>query len=237
MASFKTRRKIIATGGAEVGSAASYMDFGSDGRQVLVGKAMVYKDLWLPATAWYGQVPNQWCNAFSAAITAVAVTPTVLPKEVYGGKDDASPISVPTLAASCAQNADARAALCFIAPPDAASSGSSTVTLYYTTSDAMTALDMEVWCLRWQFFGSGTSDVGGLSGSILYGASMVSTGSGKLEIQTLGTINAFRSASPFCVLELALEDSNASAKAATPNQQVYGMNIRYIADSLGVQVA
>ncbi len=236
MASLKTRRKLLATGGVEIGSATNMTDFDTAGRQTLVGTARVYKDLWFPATMWYGIEPDGFVNAFNATAATTACTPIVVPKMVYGGGADASPIAVPTMAASCAENKDARAALCFVAPPDAASSGSSTVTLYYTTRGAHTALDMQVWRLNWQYFGTGTSDVGGQSGSILYGASMVSTGSGCLEVQTLGQMHAFRSASPFCVVQLKLANSDGSAFAGAPDESIYGMKIRYIAENLGVQV-
>ncbi len=241
MPSFKTRRFALWTGGAEIGSSGCYMKFAGDGRQTMTKMARVYKDLWFPAQMWYGNEPNQFANAFNATLTSATCTPTVLPKNVYGGidtTDGASPIVVPTLAASLAENKDGRAALCFIAPNDAASDVSSCVVLYYTTSDARTALDIQPWVVRWQYFGAGTSDVGGVSGSITYGASMASTGSGKLEIQTLGsTMSAFRSASPFVVLELELLGSNASSYAAAPQEQIYGMRIRYVAENLGTQVS
>ncbi len=229
------RHKLVATGGARFGSSTNYTDIASDGVQTMVGTARDYGQIWLPAQVWYGQQPNQFANVVDAEGVASGSLHVVLPKSIYGGKAAASPINVPTLAASPGtKDLDCRAATAIFAPPDAASSGSSTLTLYYTTSNAKsTAGSIQAWRVNWQYFGSSTSDVGGLSGSILYGASMSSTGSGKLEIQTLGQIHAFRSSSPMCVLQLTLEGSNSSAYDATPTEQIYGMEIRYIREKLG----
>ena len=234
------RLKWISTGGKRIGSADNYTDFDSSGRQSMAGTGRVYGDIWLPAQVWYGVEPDQFANAFDATITGATCTNALLPRNISGGEAAASPIVVPTLAASVAENLDARAATAIFAPPDAASSGSSNVYLYYTTSGVTaktTTGCIQAWRVHWQYFGSSTSDVGGVSGSFLYGASMASTGSGKLEIQTLGQINAFRSASPLVVLQLTLEGSNASSYAGAPDEQIYGARIRYVRENLGVQVS
>ena len=238
MSTRKFRRKVLLTGGEDIGGATNRSRLDTSGRLTMEGTARNYNDLWFPATVWYGIEPNGFANAFNATATAATCTPSVLPKNIYGGEAAGSPIAVPTLAASTVENKDARAALCFVAPADAASSGSTSVVLYYTTADAIAESGcVQVWRYHWQFFGSATSDVGGKSGSFVYGASMATTGSGKLEIQTIGTMNAFAAASPFVVLQLTLENSNACAMASAPNEQVYGMRLRYIAENLGAQVS
>ncbi len=230
----KKRQKLVQRGGARYGSASNYTDVSNAGRQTMAGTARVYKDIWLPAQLWYGQEPDQFANAFDATAVSAGSGNTVKVKNIYGGGAATSPIQVPTLAASCAQDTDANAATAFFAPPDAASSGSVSATLFYTTAGARTIGNIQAWRLNWQYFGTSTSDVGGVSGSLLYAASMVSTGSGKLEIQELGNIASFRRASPFCVLQLKLEGSSASSYAAAPGEQTYGLKLRYIAENIGV---
>ncbi len=234
----KDKFKYLGMGGVRIGGVSNYTDFGKDGRQVMAGTARTYGSVWLPAQMWFGIAPDMFANAFNMTISGCenTCTPIVKPKLIYGGMAAASPIAVPALSASCAQDTDARASTAFFAPPDAASSGSSTVKLFYTTAGARTAGNIQAFRVRWQYFGTATSDIGGVSGSFLYGASMASTGSGKLEIQTLGQINAFRSSSPLVVLELAIEGSNASSYAAAPGEQIYGMQVIYVRENLGVQV-
>lgn len=46
---FKTRRQLLATGGARVGDASNYTDTSTTGRQTMAGTARVYKHIWIPA--------------------------------------------------------------------------------------------------------------------------------------------------------------------------------------------
>jgi hypothetical protein len=235
---YKIRRLIKGKGGARLGGISDYADFSTIGRLTAAGSARFYKDMWLPAAAWYGIEPNQFANAFLATATAATCTPIVQPAEIYGGKATASPMKVPVLAASVGENLDARVTTVFLAPPDAASTGSVQCHLYYTTRlEFATTGSMEVWRVHYAYLGSAGSAPGsGVSGSIVYGASMATTGSGKLEIQNIGNLPSFRTASPFVALQLTLENSNASAAAGSPEEHIYGMRLRYVAETLGANV-
>lgn len=236
MASFKIRRLLRAMGGGRLGSGSNYTDWNTSGRQTMAGTARVYRDLWLPAAAWYGIEPNQFANAFNATAATATCTPIVQPMTIYAGAATASPFQVPVLAASVAENKDARAGTVFLAPTDAASSGSVQCHLYYTTDlELATTGSMEVFRLHYNYWGSAGSNVGGTSGSIVYGASMATTGCGALEVQDLGDIPSFNvSSSPFVALQLTLENSNASAMSGSPEERIFGLRLRYVADSLGV---
>ena len=237
MASLKTRRLQVSTGGERVGSATNYTSLDTSGRQTMIGSARVYKDLWLPATQWYGVEPNGFANPFLGPASANTCQATVLPLQVYGGEAQASPIMVPVLAGSNAENLDNRAATTFFAPPDAASAVSPSAFLYWTVaSENETTGCMVVWRLHWNYYGTGGSKFGVTSGSVLYGASMATAGSAKLEVSTLGAMGAFTTASPFVVLQLTEEGSNASQMAASAGESVIGLRIRYAVENLGPQV-
>ena len=225
--------------GARMGYTTSdYVDISACGQVILAGSARIYKDLWLSATQFYALEPSGFANTFNATAAAAGSTPTVLPWQVYAGEAGASPYMVPVLAGSSAENTDARAWTCFYAPIDAASSGSVSAHLYWTShAEQATTGSMVVWRLHYNYLGTGGSAVGGSSGSILYGASMVGTGSGKLEVSSLGNIASFRvAASPLVLLQITLEGSNASQMAAAGAEDIIGLRLRYIADILGTAV-
>ena len=235
MPAFKTRRILLATGGARPGSGTNYTDFSTTGRETMVGTARVFKDLWLPATAFYGIEPNGFANAFNATATAAACTPSVRPFAMAFGSAAGSTVSMPTLAASTAADVDSRAAAMFFAPSDADTAGSVTATLYYTTKLAMaTAGSMQVFRLNYTYIGSAGSAPGGVSGSILYGASMATVGNGLVEAQALGSLPSFNAAaSPVVGLQLTLEQSNACGMAGSPEESIFGLRLRYVANALG----
>jgi len=224
---------------ANFGSSGSYTRFAADGRQTMVGEAMVYKDLWLPAAQWYGIEPNQWCNVFNASVSSATCTPSLRPLAANFGKDSGSTVQLPVLSASAGTNTDSRASTSFIAPSDAATSGSVEATLYFTSKLAMaTTGSMEVFRLRYQYIGPGGSP--GLltseSGSILYGGSYAGLGNGVIEAWDLGMLPAFSySASPLVLLELALEQSNACCMAGSAEESIIGLRLRYESNALGSQ--
>ena len=239
MASYKVRRLLLAMRGARLGYTTSdYIDISACGQVKLSGSARVYKDLWIPATQFYALEPSGFANTFNATAAVAGSTPTVLPWQVYAGEDNASPFMIPVLAGSMAENTDARAWTCFFAPIDAASSGSISAHLYWTTHDEKaTTGSMAVWRLHYNYLGTGGSAVGGSSGSILYGASMVGTGSGKLEVSSLGNIASFRvAASPLVTLQITLEGSSGSQMGGAPAEDIIGLRLRYVADILGTAV-
>ena len=234
MASYKVRRNILGKGGGRFGGVSNYTDFNTAGRQTMAGTARIYRDIWIPPTAFYALEPNGFALPYTATAVAAGSTPTVNPWQIAAGEAAASPYLIPVLSASTAENLDARAWTTFFAPQDAASSISPSVILYYTTRlDMATTGSMEVWRLHYNYWGTSGSAVGGSSGSILYGASMSTTGSGALEVKTLGAIAPFVTASPFVALQLTLENSNASAMAGSPEEVIFGMRIRYAAENLG----
>ena len=240
MASFGPVRRLARfTGGIRIGNKpdTSRTTFDTNGRMVFTGSALVYQDLWLPATQWYGVEPNGFANAFVAVTTVVGSVPAVVPLQVYGGEANASPIMVPVITGSNAENLDCRAATTFFAPPNAASSVSPSAILYWAMpSENATTGCMAVWRLHWNYYGTGGSKFGGTTGSVLYGASMATAGSSKLEVSTLGAIGVFTTASPFVVLQLTEEGSNASQMGASAGESVIGLRIRYAVENLGPQV-
>jgi len=221
---------------ANLGSSGSYTRFAADGRQTMVGEAMVYKDLWLPAAQWYGIEPDQWCNVFNASISSATCTPSLRPIGANFGKDSGSTVQLPVLSASAGTNTDSRASTSFIAPSDAATSGSVEATLYFTSKLAMaTTGSMEVFRLRYQYIGSGSPNLTD-SGSILYGGSYASLGNGVIEAWDLGDLPSFSySASPLVLLELALEQSNACCMAGSAEESIIGLRLRFRSDALGSQ--
>lgn len=238
MASYKVRRNILGKGGAQIGGASNYTTFNTAGRLTMTGTAQVYKDLWLPAVQWWGVVPNQFSNATGGTTATTGSPGTVVPIDIYGGAsgslNNASLLSLPVLAPSTAKDLTIRAATMFFAPGDAATTGSTVATLYYMARDEHeTAGSMEVFRLRWRYYGSKGHNNGGRSGSLLYGASALTTGCGWLEVHELGNIDPFSQASPFCVLELAIENGNSCAMDASPDEGILGLKLSYIANSLG----
>ncbi len=239
MASFIFRKVVKGLGGGRFGSTGSYTNIANDRRQTMTGTGKVYKDLWIPATQFWGLSPNGFANWQGGAAAITGSTSAAVVMEAYGLKSTtASPALIPVLGASVAENQDARATTTFFAPPDAATTGCSVATLYYSLPAAQdTAGSMEVWRLRWAYTGvSGCTGEAGLSGSTLTGTCNVTTGCGHIEAHTIGSMKAFSQASPFCVLEVGLENSNTCAAAGAPTENVIGVRIRYIADSLGTQV-
>lgn len=218
------------------GSSGSYTRFAADGRQTMVGTAAVYKDLWIPASAWFGIEPNQFTMV--SPITNTAASPNNIPRPFAAnfGKDSGSTVQIPALSASAATNTDSRAGTTFIAPSDAATSGSVEATLFFTSKLAMaTAGSMEVFRLRYQYIGSGSANLAD-SGSILYGGSYAGLGNGVIESWDLGDLPSFSySASPLVLLELALEQSNGSCMAGSAEELVLGLRLRFLSDALGAQ--
>ena len=263
MAGFKVRRKLKATGGARIGSSTSYTDMNQDGditqtsastalaqatvggtsnyskydtagRLTMLGTAKVYKDIWLPAAQWYGIEPNQFASAFNANAAVAGSTNTVRPFGMTIG-ESGSTAQIPVLSASSAENKDARASTTFFAPPDAATTGSVECKLYFTTKLAMaTSGCSQVFRLDYDYIGTGGSgDL--LSGSsIEYAGSMSTVGLGLLEVWDLGDMHSFSAASPFVALQLVLANSSGSASAGSPEESIFGLKLRYVADSLGV---
>jgi len=237
---YKVRRQLKAKGGARIGEGdTNYADFAkTTGRLTFAGTGRVRTALWIPATDWVGKTPDQFGNAFNVTNTVSGSTPTVAFNRVEFGSDGAtgaSSVDIPVMTACAGTNEDARASTMFLAPPDADTSGSVSVQLYYTTRlDMATTGSMQVWRLHYNYMGTSGSHTGGTSGSILYGASMVTTGSGKMEVQTLGTIPSFNfSSSPIVMLQLTLEQSNACGMSGSPEEDIFGMGLTYTANSLG----
>lgn len=224
-------------GKVRFGSSGSYTQLTTDGRQTMVGAAKVYKTLWLPAPVWYGQEPDQFANTFNATLASAGSTNTVRPWDADFGKDSGSTVSIPVMSADCAEDDDARMSTGFIAPADAATTGSVEAKLYFTTKLAMaTTGSMEVYRLRYSYLSSAGSPELGVTGSLLYGGSMVTTGNGKLEVWDLGDMASFNiAASPFVLLELALEGSDASCMGASPEDSIIGLQLKYVAENLGTQ--
>lgn len=220
------------------GSSGSYTQFAKDGRQTMTGTAKVYKDLWIPATSWLGIAPGQFANPYNANFTSAGSTSIVATQEAPIGPAAGSPALIPVMSASAAANEDSRMATVFLAPADAATTGSVEVTLYFSTLLAMaTTGSMQVYRLHYCYVGAAGSPELGNGGSILYAGSMATTGSGKLEIWDLGDINSFSVASsPLVFMQLTLEQSSASGMAGSAEDFIYGVNLRYVSDNLGVQV-
>lgn len=234
--SFKIRGRGLFTGRMRVGSSGSYTNQASDGRQTMVGAAKVYKDIWLPATMWYGIEPDQFANPFNATATTAGSTPVVRPLAMNFGSAGGSTVQMPVMSASAGTNTDSRMATSFFAPPDACTTGSVECKLYFTTKVAMAnAGSMQVYRLHYDYLGTGGS-AGLDSGSILYGGSMAGVGNGLLEVWDLGDIPSFSAGSPFVALQLTLEQSNGSCMAGSAEDQLFGLRMRYVADSLGAQV-
>lgn len=220
------------------GSSGSYTQMAADGRQTMVGASKVYKTLWLPATQWYGQGGEQFVNPFNTTETTAGSTPVVAPWSGDFGKAAASPALIPVMTASAGTNTDSRMATTFIAPLDAATTGSVEAKLYFTTRLGFdTTGCMQVYRLRYCYLGSAGSPELGVSGSLLYGGSMSTTGSSKIEVWDLGDMASFSSStSPLVLLELALEQSNASCMAGSAEDDVLGLQLKYVSDNLGAQV-
>jgi len=238
---FKVRRQIKARGGIRVGSGNSnYIDFASTtGRTTMAGTGRVRKTMWIPAAQLIGLTPDQFGHPVNVTHSVSGSTPAVANNWIEFGKDGAtgaSAVTMPVLSACVPTNKDGRCATMFLSPPDADTSGSVSVNLYYTTRLAMaTTGSMQVWRLRYNYMGTNGSHVGGTSGSILYGASMVTTGSGAMEVQALGTIPSFNfSGSPIVMLELALEQSNACGMSGSTEEDIFGIGLTYTANTLGV---
>jgi len=237
MANFKVKRKVLGMGGARFGDSVDYTDFANGtGRMTMATQARVYKDVWLGPEKWYAFAPNNFANMFSIDSPAGSPT-TTRPWEVNFGEAAGSGVMLPTISTSMAGATDARMATTFYAPADADSTVSPSVFLHWTTKlSSATTGSMYVFRVHYDYKGTGGSALGGSSGSILYGASMSTTGSGKLEVKTLGTIPAFQTASPFVSLQLTDEGSHASATAVTGGSSelvFFGLRIRYIANALG----
>jgi len=225
------------TGIARFGSSGSRTQFAADGRQTMDGTARVYKSIWLPATQWYGIEPNQFANPFNATATTAGSTPTVRPYGANFGSAAGSTVQMPVMSASAGTNTDSRMATSFIAPQDAATTGSVQAKLFMTTKVAMaTTGSMQVYRLNYQYIGSTGSPNLSDSGSILYGGSMASAGNGALEVWDLGNMPSFSSAaSPLVMLQLTLEQSNGSCMSGSAEDQIFGIRLSYVADSLGAQ--
>jgi hypothetical protein len=204
----------------------------------MVGAAKVYKDLWLPANDWLGITPDQFANPYNVDFSSAGSTTTTATQEAAFGPAAASPALIPVMAASAGANTDSRMATCFLAPADAATTGSVECKLYFSSLLAMaTTGSMQVYRLHYCYLGTGGSPELGNGGSILYGGSMATTGSGKLEIWDLGDMPSFSvAASPLVLLQLTLEQSNASGMAGSAEDFIYGMKLRYVSDNMGVQV-
>jgi hypothetical protein len=142
------------------------------------------------------------------------------------------------MSASAGTNTDSRMATTFIAPADAATTGSVEAKLYFTSRLALaTAGSMQVFRVHYEYLGtSGSAELG--SGSILYGGSYSGTGNGQLEVWDLGDLPSFNaSSSPFVMLQLTLEQSNASGMSGSAEEDIFGMKLRYQALDPDTQVA
>jgi len=242
MASHRIRRLLLALGGAQIyggvrtGTTSHYTNVSTTGRQTMVGTARVRKTMWLPATDFYGINPLQFANAYLAVTAVAGSTTSVNPEGVDFGKGSGSTVQIPTLSASAAVNTDARAAIAFLAPSDADTTGSVAATLYYTTELAQaTTGSMVIFRLNYNYTGTSGSDTGGVSGSTLTGASMTTIGNGKWEVQSLGNMASFNyAASPICMIQLTDEGSSASYNSGSPETKILGLELTYTANSLGV---
>lgn len=232
----KVRRKILFKEGIRVGSATNYMDVSSGGVVSSTGNARVYKDIWLPANMWQATDPNQFAAANGAYLTSSTCTTAASP-EYFNMYNTGSTIAFAVLAASVADGKDAHASISFLAPPDAATTGSVQCHLYYTTQVALaTAGSMSVWKVHYDYLGTGGS-AGLDSGSIVYGASLATVGGGLLEVADLGDLPSFNaSTSPFVALVLTYLGSNASNMAGSAEEAVFGLKLRYVADSAGAAI-
>lgn len=221
----KFRRQLLATGGVKLKGTGLTME----------GTGRVRKQLWIPATDWYGIEPNQFANAYNATVTAAGSTPSVCPVGVAFGSAAGSTVQIPALSASVAENKDARAATVFMAPTDADTTGSVSVDLVYTTQVAMaTTGSMNVFRLHYNYTGDSGEGVGGTSGSILKGASMTTVGGGKWEVENLGTMPSFQyTASPIVMLQLTDEGSSASYQSGSSENSILGLRLTYTACALG----
>lgn len=237
MPAFKVRKNSLFVEQVRVGSSGSYTQLESDGRQTMVGAAKIYKDIWLPATVWYGIEPDAWVNPWNAAQTSNTCTPIVRPMDMNFGSAAASPAYLPVISSCVAENKDARLATSFIAPTDAATTGSIECKLFFTSKNEMTSTGcMQVFRVHYQYLGTSGSPNLADSGSVLYGGSMATSGCSALEIWDLGDMPSFSSTSPFVLVQLTLEGSNASAHAGSPEVDIFGLKLRYVSDNLGSQV-
>lgn len=232
----RERRRIYDMNQIDVGDGTNKTAITSTGRQTMAGTARVRKTIFIPATDWYGVEPNQFANAFNATAAASGSTPAVRPFGMNFGPASGSTVAMPVLSASITGACIARAATWLWAPSDADTTGSVAVQVVYTTKVAMAnAGSMNVFRLHYRYLGSsGSADLASPSGSILYGASMTTTGNGKMEVKSIGNIPSFAySTSPFVALQLTLHDGSASHMAGSCEEQIFGVVLTYTACALG----
>lgn len=89
--------------------------------------------------------------------------------------------------------------------------------------------------------GVGGSALGTLTpgASVVKALAMSTIGNGKLEAGSIGLLPSFSHASPMMFLQLTVECSNAAsgippALAASAEEQIFGVRLQYLADSLGI---
>lgn len=237
---YKIRRQIRASAGAEFGN-ADQVALSHKGRLTLAGSARFLRDIWLPAPLWVGIEPDQIANAFNATTANASAIHTA--RAMDFGNAAGSTVQVPILAASTpGASLNARAATVVFTPPDAATTGSVEAWVYYTTKLAMaSAGSKQVFRMHSIQLGVGGSALGTLTpgASVVKALAMSTIGNGKLEAGSIGLLPSFSHASPMMFLQLTVECSNAAsgmppALAASAEEQIFGVRLQYLADSLGI---
>ena len=219
-----------------VGSTSHYTNYDAAGRQTMVGTARVRKTKWIPASDFYSILDIT--NAFNAQLASSTCTTVTCPMALAYG-DSGSNAYPPALSSGVACGKDAHAATVFLAPLDAATTGSITMKLYYTTRLAMDSTgSVQVFRVHRQQVGSAGSPEVGNSACVLTAAVMAGTGLGVMEINSLGTFASFqRTASPLQFLSLAIENTSTSSQAyildGSSEEAIFGLEIEYTADTLG----
>lgn len=216
MAKFRVNSKLLTRGGQQIGSAsANYTDFDTAGRQTMGGTARVYKEVWLPANVW--QAP--------AAASAHALSGSRY--QLTGG-----PYNIVSWSPS-STTCDMKLDTTFVAPLDAASSGSVLAIAECLVNTNLTTASNTGFKLGYNYVNAAASATtsGSVSGAVGVSASLAVSGRVSGSIQN---IDSFAAGGQLVHLRLSMLTGTCGAGA---NVDFLGLRLRYVADSLGTQVS
>lgn len=238
MPSFKIRRLLRAMSGAEIGDGGktNYTDFDTAGRQTMLGTAKVYRDLWLPATAFYVAAASPPLDMLATTGSMHSASMTLdVSASIFGGStgagQTAGSVVLPTIMPAATVNASPTfACTTFAKPLDADTSGSISCRVVWTASPMGTTGSVFAIIAGLTYLSSSaaarTAASVGACPAYNYTAGCI------VHETNLGNLPSFGSGDVAAVLTLAHGMDQAEDTAGS-GIAFLGAKLRYVANSLG----
>ncbi len=237
--SFRVRRLLKGTGGARIGTSASYTNFGVDGRQTMVGAARVKKDQWIPAPNFFldsaSTANGKYFTTGSMALVSKAIAFSKGSASVFSGCfSGCATFPVMTNEAASVTTAMFVFATTVVPKPlDADTSGCIEVRQVWTVLDErLTANCSMAFKVGAAYLTSSASLR--TAACIESAASYPSTGASTFVETSIGNLQSWGSNDIGMVLTAGMDWSSGSTSNGS-GFAILGYKLRYVANTLGTQ--